>query len=939
MDSQSIAKSLPPHRIDGAESKHNLTLLLALVENAAEAIFYRKHNGRYVFCNRAFAQLTALSEAELATADDERVWGHACSEKLIKAIEEVLRSGARRHFDIEREVDGQTQYLQFSLSPFCPAAGERFGVIGAIRDLTKKMEVSSKLFAQQNFLERVARGRPLEELLDELVREINTRIPGISASFMLLDRDGKRLRSLAVGTLPRSYTQLIDGVVIGPDVGSCGTAVYRGEKVFAADIASDPLWAKYRDLALSYGFHACWSMPIRARAFSEHPILGTFTIYSNQSGLPDQELEQLISEIEYLACIAIESNRAREDLIASEARFRSLIEHSHDSFFLHDETCRVLDVNTNACRSLGYSKEELVGMMPYEFDPNTSPESVEKVCKHLAAGNSMVFESHHRRKDGVVFPVEVRVSPFKFGDTFRAVATVLDISERKKTERELLKTTELLRAVINGTNDAVFVKDRQGKYLMFNEAAAKFVGKSIADVIGKDDTEVFDEASVQSVMERDRKIMNQGVVSTEEETLSINGVTRIYHATKGPYRDAEGSTIGIFGISRDITETKRLEEQFQQVQKMDAIGRLAGGIAHDFNNLLTVINSYSELLLRDIDKSHANFDSIRAIRDAGERAASLTSQLLTFSRKAVTAPQILDLNPVVENTARLLKRMIPEDIVLQVTIDSEPVLVHADLGHMQQVLMNLVVNARDAIERRGRIEMKVFRRCVEQPIDYRTFTLPVGSYAVLEVSDTGAGIPSELLDRIFEPFFTTKGPGRGTGLGLSVIHGIVSQCQGFIHVASEQPNGTQFTIFLPLRNQDACVPEVHLAKPRAHGSETILLTEDEDAVRDIARACLELYGYKVLEAGSGEQALRLLQNLHEPIDLLLTDLVMPGMSGRELAALAVALRPSLKLLYMSGHADELPLSSAEHDAHVPLLTKPFTPLGLAQRVRATLESL
>jgi signal transduction histidine kinase/CheY-like chemotaxis protein len=389
---------------------------------------------------------------------------------------------------------------------------------------------------------------------------------------------------------------------------------------------------------------------------------------------------------------------------------------------------------------------------------------------------------------------------------------------------------------------------------------------------------------------------------------------------------------------RDVTDQRRLQQQLLQSQKMEAVGRLAGGIAHDFNNLLTVITSYSTLLLDDLDKDDPKRDDLEQVQKAADGAAALTRQLLTFSRQQVVEPRVISLNAVVENFQKILRRVIGEDVELATKLAPDVGLVLADIGHIEQTLMNLAVNARDAMPTGGTLTIETAN--VEHDPDYAHEREAAGVrwFVMLAVSDTGCGMDEATQARIFEPFFTTKEPGKGTGLGLATVYGIVKQAGGFIWVHSEPGHGTTFKVYLPQVGAPAegvtAAPSVRVLR----GTETVLLVEDTAAVRAVTKQVLERQGYTVLEAPNGEAALRLVQQHHGRIDLLLTDVVMPGLSGRQLAEQLARARPDMKVLYASGYTDDSVVRHGILEARNAYLQKPFEPESLARKVRDVLDT-
>jgi nitrogen-specific signal transduction histidine kinase/CheY-like chemotaxis protein len=388
----------------------------------------------------------------------------------------------------------------------------------------------------------------------------------------------------------------------------------------------------------------------------------------------------------------------------------------------------------------------------------------------------------------------------------------------------------------------------------------------------------------------------------------------------------------------DITERKGLEEQLLQAQKMEAVGRLAGGVAHDFNNLLMAIMGYSELMRSKVRKGDPLYDYLENILKAGERASALTQQLLTFSRRQIIRPQVIDIKQVILDLEPMLRRLLGEDIELEIINDPMPVAVKGDPGHLSQIIMNLVVNARDAMPKGGRLTLKT------APVDFpmgchtRFRLAPPGAYVVLEVRDTGVGMDEATQAHIFEPFFTTKEPGKGTGLGLSTVYGIVKQSGGYLDLNSELGKGSAFTIYLPRLEGIVKPPKVKIPITESlRGEETILLVEDEDVLRALLAKFLRLYGYAVLEARHGGEALLICERHQGPIHLMVTDVVMPQMSGRELADRLTPLRPEMHVLYMSGYADDAMVHHGVADLSIPFLQKPFKPIALARQVHDVLH--
>jgi PAS domain S-box-containing protein len=510
--------------------------------------------------------------------------------------------------------------------------------------------------------------------------------------------------------------------------------------------------------------------------------------------------------------------------------------------------------------------------------------------------------------------------------------------EQQSSAEALRQSHNLLQSIMEGANEAIFVKDLQGRYLIINAPGAQLIGRSVQEVIGKDDRDLFPPDIAHRVRQADQQVMQSGKAQTYEYVVTVaGGANRTLLATKSPYRQPRGNIIGLIGISLDITERRKLEEQLRQTQKMEAIGTLSGGIAHDFNNLLTVIKGYSRMVL-DREQDEELRTQVEHIDQAAERAASLTRQLLAFSRRQVLQPKIFNLNALMLNLDRMLRRLIGEDIDMVTIAAPDLDSVKADPGQIEQVIMNLVVNARDAMPRGGKLTLETANVDFDEDYVLEHVGVSPGRYVMLAVSDTGVGMNSETRTHIFEPFFTTKEQGRGTGLGLSMVYGIVKQSGGDIWAYSEPGKGSTFKIYLP--QVDAVAEDITVEQrpeARMRGNETILLVEDDLHVRELARAVLTTCGYSVLVGEDALTVISLCEHCAGPIHLLLTDVVMPGLSGREVANQILARRPETKVLYMSGYATNAIVHHGVLDANTYFLPKPFTPGSLASKVREVLD--
>ena len=442
----------------------------------------------------------------------------------------------------------------------------------------------------------------------------------------------------------------------------------------------------------------------------------------------------------------------------------------------------------------------------------------------------------------------------------------------------------------------------------------------------------------ESVLETVGKAMKSGAdFSVQHRSIWPDGTVRWLSGAGRILLGEHGEPVRGVGISLDVTERRTLEEQYQQAQKMEAIGRLAGGVAHDFNNLLTVILGYCELLLADLDPDDPRQADIAEIQKAGTRAAGLTRQLLAFSRKQIIEPTLLDLNVVVADMRAMLGRLIGEDVKVVLGLRPELALVKADRGQVEQIVMNLAVNARDAMPKGGTLTIETANVELDEHYAKTHLAVKPGPYVALTVTDTGTGMTPEVQARLFEPFFTTKEVGKGTGLGLATVHGIVTRSGGSVNVYSEVGKGTSFKVYFPRADAAEMVVDAPppVARPRA-GTQTVLVVEDAEGLRELARRLLERQGYTVLVAANADEALRLFEQ-NASIDVLLTDVVMPGASGPELTRQLVERRPALKVIYMSGYTEEAIVQHGVLNPGIAFLHKPFTSETLGRKIREVLD--
>jgi PAS domain S-box-containing protein len=680
-----------------------------------------------------------------------------------------------------------------------------------------------------------------------------------------------------------------------------------------------------------------------------------------QEGATDFVLKERLERLPSAVTRAIEEaelRRQRQQLDAklreSEERFRQLAEQSSDGFwFIGLNPERILYVSPAAERIWGLSaarfqQDRRVWLDVIHADDQTRMREVRKTW---AKGGALRFEVECRvvRPDGSVRWVLNSGTPIRndAGAITGLSGLTQDITERKQAEEALRQSDAFSRAVLNSLSYHIAVLDAQGTIVATNQAWEVFAianggNQHTIRPMGTNYLSVVEasirggDAAAQAALDGIRAVLNGA-----RETLVLEypchspDKQRWFVMRVSPKSDKYG---GVVVAHQDITERMELEGQFRQAQKMESVGRLAGGIAHDFNNLLTIINGTTELALMEMGDAEVLRADLVEIRKAGERAAALTKQLLAFSRKQILQPRVLSLAATVTNAESLLRRLIGEDIDLVVSQTESLGNIKADPGQLEQVLVNLVLNARDAMPRGGRLTIETRNVELDEADSSTEIAVSPGPYVMLAVDDTGVGMDEITRRRLFEPFFTTKGPDKGTGLGLSTVYGIVMQSGGTISVRSEFDRGTTFKIYLPRVAEPMGLDRPAPAVTVTAGTETILLVEDNQALRALARRILVSAGYTVLVAGYGQEALLALKRHKTPVHLLLTDVVMPGMDGNELARRCREIRPGLKVLYASGYTDDALLRHGVLEQEISFVSKPFTVAELTRRVREVLES-
>ena len=620
--------------------------------------------------------------------------------------------------------------------------------------------------------------------------------------------------------------------------------------------------------------------------------------------------------------------------------FETTLASIGDAVIATDAKGRVIFLNRIAAGLTGWELEAARGLPLRQVFPvineQTGQEIDNPIDKVIREGITVELANHTvlLAKDGRRIPLEDSGAPIRRGGSpLGAVLVFRDVTERRKAQQELKRSERRYRLLFESNPQPMWVFDRESlAFLAVNEATVTQYGYSREELLQMTLKDIRPAEEIPALLEEVQKPEVQLHRDAPWRHRKRDGTIFLVEITAHPI-EYEGRNACLV-LATDITERQRLEEQVQQSQRLESIGRLAGGIAHDFNNLLTVINGYAAQILTELPAHNIVAQRVKEINGAGQRAAALTQQLLAFSRRQVIEPRVLNINHVISDMEQMLRRLIGEDVALMIRPSADLRNIRADAGQMQQVVMNLAINARDAMPRGGTLILETSNVVLGE--EYRELHPDVrpGPYIVLTVSDTGTGMKPEVQKRIFEPFFTTKPPGSGTGLGLATVHGMIRQSEGWIWVYSEPGSGTTFKIYLPA-TEEAVVEPPAMAKQDLRGTETILVVEDQDDVRQLAVTILERYGYRVLSATGGEEALQLAGEFPGTIHLLLTDMVMPGMNGRDLAKQLMAQRVR-NTLFMSGYTE----TAIEHrgilQAGLDYIQKPFTPESLAEKVKAVL---
>jgi PAS domain S-box-containing protein len=636
---------------------------------------------------------------------------------------------------------------------------------------------------------------------------------------------------------------------------------------------------------------------------------------------------------------------AERKALEQEAHFRVLIEQAPDAILVYDiDLNRFVDANINAERLFACSREELLQSGPLRFYPETKLKGYEynEVISRVLNNESISLEGKVKNAEGLELVCELRLARLPSKDHKLIRVSYDDITERKQAEEALIQSEQKVRAIFDHSYGFIGLLAADGTMLECNRTALEFSGISIEDVRGTP----FCGTPWWAHSPEDQERLHAAVLTAakgkmvryEAKHAAPDGTIHFVDFSLKPVLDESGEVILLIPEGRDITDYKNLKDQLYQSQKMDSLGRLAGGVAHDFNNMLSIIIGSAELLLRKVAEGDQLHRYIEQIFNAAKRSSEITQQLLAFSRNEIIFPRPINLNSLIIESIKILDRLISEDIRLAFHPSNDLWIIKIDPSQLDQILMNLLVNARDAMPNGGSLSIGTANLHIDGDYSSNHYNVKPGDYVQLTVSDTGSGMDQETQKRIFEPFFTTKEVGKGTGLGLATVFGIVTQNNGFIKVYSEIGQGTVFKMYFPRLAEEAFAAEEPIPMPMT-GSGTILLVEDEEMLLDTTTYMLEEIGYTVIQAQSPEAAIAICEKKNQQIDLILTDVVMPGLNGREMVDRIKSIFPKIKVLFMSGYTADIIAQRGIVDEGMHFISKPIDMNKLNEKLKEILSHL
>jgi PAS domain S-box-containing protein len=901
---------------------------------------------RVVWGNRSLTEFLALPEEEILGRPCHQLLPGAASPGDNCHFHRMMKSGMRETF--ETDLPDRDVRVRVTVDPLRDEEGALAGGVYILSDITAARR--AEMLAQEQsrrltLLTRVGASLlgdfDIEAVLADAARDLS-RFLGVPRCTIFLSGFPDEMvehREPGIPSAASSFLALLHSAVSQEAYGS-------GRSHVVNDIRSG-IYPGGREEFEAIGLRAFLGVPLR----DQENLVGVLLLDRPEPHeWTDNEIETAESVARQIA-VAVRQAQGIRDQQELAGRLLSLMNNVPGVVYRGLRDWSITFVGAEVERLTGYSAEDFMqGFVTWQSVVHPDDLPAVKTAFRKAVGEikrvlRVEYRIVHREGDCRWLEDRRQLIYDPNGSLEYVDGLLLDITDVKRAAEELQATNERLQTLVGASPLAIMALDKEGHVTLWNPAAEVTFGLTEEEAIRRINPIVPEEKIGEFHALRERVLREGGISGMELHWRKKDGTPININLSTAPMRDSRGNITGTMSVMEDITERKRIEmalrhseEQLRQAQKMEAVGNLAGGVAHDFNNLLTAIRGYSDLLLHRFDANSPHRKDVEEILKAGERASTLTRQLLAFSRKQVLQPKVGNLNEIVSGMEEMLRRMVDEDIDLINVLRPDPWSVKVDRGQIEQVIMNLVVNARDAIARGGKITIETGNVYLDDTYVLNHSIVTPGAYAMLAVSDTGAGMDEETKKRLFEPFFTTKEKGKGTGLGLSTVYGIVKQSDGYIWVYSEHRRGTTFKIYLP-RHDSPSVEERPEGSPVAvpRGNETILLVEDEELVRVLARDVLRRQGYTVIEARDGADAMGVAMEHRGPIHLMITDVVMPNMGGQEAAVSLAPLHGDMKVLYMSGYSDDAIVRHGVLSPGAQFLPKPFRIDALLRKVRDVLD--
>jgi PAS domain S-box-containing protein len=907
----------------------------ALVDSSPIAIGLLDAEGRIQAVNRAAEELFGWSAEEVVGR--EAPWippttRDAAGERLRRVL-----SGEQLRFEaVDLKRDGSTVDVIVSAAPLA-GSGDAAGVVTTYLDVTDRNRIAESLARrnaelealQDTALDLMGRLDPhavLETILARACALLRTE----HGNVWLADEDGREL----VATIGLGLFAPFVGDVLSTDEGMVGLAFTTGRQHTTDDYAANEAKVE-RHAVPELRAGSCVPLVSGGRTVG---VLGV--AFSEPGRTLTAHDEALLERFGRMASLALEKARLYETARKNEELYRRVLETSTDLISLVSSEGTIVFASPSSEALLGYAPDELVGTSYRGLvHPDDLAGAAGTIEAAFAGRQPQPYLGRARHRDGRWIQMEGVPAPiFDDDGNVEMILTVArDVTERLRHESELRESRELYRSVVENANDLIALIDVDGYLRYASPSHEQVLGFTPDELVGMHVTETCHSEDLQDWTGAIDEVVESGRSTWGLRVRHKNGQWVILEGSSKAIPGPDGKPRLILSTSRDVTQQRALEEQLRGAQKMEAVGQLAGGIAHDFNNLLTAIDGYGDFALQQLPADSPVRRHVAEMKRAGERAASLTKQLLAFSRRQVLQPKVVDLNEVVGGMEEMLRRLIGEDVHLITSLAADLGRTKADPSQLEQVVMNLAVNARDAMPRGGELRIETANVELDDAFAETHVGARAGSHVALIVTDTGEGMDRETLDHVFEPFFTTKPAGQGTGLGLSTVYGIVKQTDGSIWAYSEPGRGTTFKVYLPRIWETAAAPEEQRPRPARSGSGTILLVEDEGIVRELVAEMLDAAGYTVLAAADGPAAIELADAHAGRIDALMTDVVMPGMSGQEVAARLTEQRPGLRVLFTSGYTEDAISNHGVLRPGAAFLEKPFTAAQLGETLHALLR--